>query len=418
MFYEFILYFLLKYTPSSGQGWRLAGGNLMYETAMGTVFREEFIDEFAQTCTAAQPDNGPPPIVVLAGDGVGPEVTDACIRVLTAVCCDLDFVFEEAGDGAMANGAVVALSDKALASIDRSGIVLKGPLKGPVQGEGCYGDNTLEHAFGLHSAVVFAKEYPGSGWPHSSLGTDLAIVSNIAPTDGVHEKDAAGSETLADVQNSEFGGLSATAAFAFLLAGNPCWKQLHAISDTLKAGTPSYGLQDAVRCLQERFPDVKVQEIQASGFLEKLVSQPHRYDVLLTREALFGAVSRVAAELVGGPSMMAAMRAGPETVVFEPAHGPLVAMEGHNVANPTAMILAGVALLRHLGRNRAAAEIEEALWRVFRNARALPFDMARPGAGVGCRAFADAVVEEISNFPIDRPRWRPARDSKLDVVAA
>ena len=390
----------------------------MYDPAMGNVFHAEPIHEFAQTCAAARSDSDPPAVVVLAGDGVGPEVTDACIRVLSAACHDLDFVYEEAGAGALANGAVSGVSDRALDSIHRSGIVLKGPLMGPAQGDGHYGNSTLTRELDLHSAAVFAKEHPGSGWPHSSLGTDLVVVSNIDPIDAERGQGRVGPDMAEGPYGSGRDDLSATAEFAFRLAENPCWKQIYSISDISKGGVPSDGLQDAVRGVRERFPDVKVKAVEVSGFLEKLVSQPHRYDVLLTRESFFGAVSRVAAGLVGGPAMMAAMRVGPDAVVFEPAHGPLVHIEGRDSANPTAMILAGVALLRHLGRNLAAAGIEEALWRVFRKGRALPFDMARSGAGVGCRAFAEAVIDEISGFPIVRPRLTPVRNRKLAVIAA
>jgi len=358
------------------------------------------------------------PIVVLPGDGVGPEVLDSCIRVLSAACSGLDFKYAEAGDAALVNGAPDGISDRALDAIDRSGIVLKGPLKGASQGERYKGDRTLSRSFALHSTVHFAKEYPGIGWPHSSLGTDLAIVSDADPYDAGDDASVSDPAACRSGDEDAADAWSETAGLAFQLADNPCWKQIDCVMEGTEV-QPSLGAyHGAVVALRNRYPDIKLRSVSTAGFFEKLVSQPHRYDVLLIRAAFAGALKAVAAGLVGGSSMMAQMRVGPETVVFEPAHGPLEKIAGRDVANPMAMILAGVAMLRHLNQEAAAARVEEALWRVFRKGRTLPFDMARSGGGVGCRTFGEAIIEEMEVFPATRLHRTSGHRRRLAVVAA
>ncbi len=382
----------------------------MYEQALVNEYEDTGRDFPTGSSLAAEVAVERNPIVVIPGDGVGPEVVDACIRVLDAACGALDFTYVEGGDAAMVNGAANGIADRALDAIDRSGVVLKGPLKGPVQGARYRGDETLSRGFALHSAVYFAKEYPGIGWPHSSLGTDLAVVSDI----GIMDEDDAPSIGV----EAQEAALNDTAKLAFELADSPCWKQIHCVMDEDNVSGLMDGYHRPIAALRSAFPDVKLRAASTSGFFEKLVSQPHRYDVLLTRAAFAGALKAVTARLVGGTSMMAVMRIGPETAVFEPAHGPLERLAGRDVVSPMAMLLAGVAMLRHLNHASEAARVEEALWRVFRKGRTLPFDMARSGGGVGCRAFSEAVIEEMDAFVEIGRDSQSGHGRRLSIVAA
>ena len=383
----------------------------MYDQALVTRYEESARETPAASDAAEEAGLEQKPIVVVPGDGVGPEVIDACIRVLNTACGALDFTFAEGGDAAIVNGALNGVSDQALDAIDRSGVVLKGPLKGPAQGDRYFGDATLARSFGLHSTVCFAKEYPSIGWPHSSLGTDMAIVSDTETLDETESEQGSG------VTKQETD-LDETAKLAFELADSPCWKQIDCVMEGDTAGGLLGGYHPSISSLRGAYPDVKLRAVSTSGFFEKLVSQPHRYDVLLVRSAFASALKAVTAGLIGGTSMMASMRVGPETAVFEPAHGPLEKLAGRDVANPMAMLLAGVAMLRHLNHNAEAARVEEALWRVFRKGGAVPFDMAKSGGGVGCRAFSEAVIEEMEAFPSTRLRVSAGDKRRLSIVAA
>jgi isocitrate dehydrogenase len=336
------------------------------------------------------------PATLIEGDGVGPEITAAVRRVLDAAGARLEW--EEAPAGERAGGAT-GLPAETLASIERTGVVLKGPLATP-PGRGMKSANvTLRKLFETYANVRPARELPGVLTPFSGRGVDLVIVrENVEDLyAGIeHMQTPTVAQALKLITRA---GCERVARFACELAED---EGRRAVTCATKANILKLTEGMMQRVFEEvaaEYPRLAAEHLLVDNLAHQLVRRPEAFDVVVTTNLHGDILSDLAAGLVGGLGVAPSANVGREVSIFEAVHGAAPDIAGRDLANPTALLLSAVMLLRHAGDDQAAARVERALERALRDG-VRTRDLGA-GSGVGTAAFADAVIERLDEGAAD-----------------
>jgi isocitrate dehydrogenase (NAD+) len=327
---------------------------------------------------------------MIPGDGIGPELAEATRRVLDASGVEFEWEVVDAGEAVMAKYGT-PLPDHVLASIQRNRIAIKGPITTPV-GEGFRSVNvTLRQVLGLYANLRPARSIQGLKTRYDDV--DLVIVREntedlYAGIEHRVGRDAAESIKIITREASE---RIARFAFEYAVANDR-----HKVTAVHKANIMklSDGLfLESCRTVAADYEGrIEFEDRIVDNMCMQLVQKPDLYDVLVLPNLYGDIVSDLAAGLVGGLGVAPGANIGPEAAVFEAVHGSAPKYAGQNKANPTALILSGVLMLRHIGRPDAAARVEDALRTVIAEGKATTYDL---GGTAGTSQFADAIVERL-----------------------
>ncbi len=334
-------------------------------------------------------------VTLIPGDGIGPELADAAVTVLEATGLAFEWERVDAGESQIAKHGT-PLPDEVLESIRRNRVALKGPITTPV-GEGFRSVNvTLRQTLDLYANVRPARSMKGVESRYENV--DLIIVREntedlYAGIEHRVGKDAAESIKIITRAASE---RICRYAFEYALANDR-----HKVTAVHKANIMklSDGLfLESCRNVAAQYEGrgVEFEDRIVDNMCMQLVQKPELYDVLVAPNLYGDIISDLAAGLVGGLGVAPGANIGEQAAVFEPVHGSAPKYAGLDVANPTALILSGALMLRHLGETTAAARVEEAVRAVLAEGRTVPRDM---GGTAGTKAFAAAVAERISTVP-------------------
>lgn len=331
------------------------------------------------------------PLTLLPGDGIGPEVSAATVRVLEAT--GLDIAWEEhrvIGQTAVDRGRP-ALPPDVLESIHSTGVALKGPVTTPV-GEGFTSVNVqLRQQLDLYANVRPCGVLPGLDVPFD--GTDLIIFrENI---EGLYSGIEYFDERLqiADsIARVTRRGSKRIIRFCFEYAStrNRDRVTLAHKANILKKTSGLF--LEIGREVAEEYPGVAFDDRIIDALCMDLVMNPEAYDCIVTTNLFGDILSDLAAGLVGGLGVTAGANVGDEYAVFEAVHGSAPDIAGQNIANPTALIRSAIMMLRHLGEEGAAEAIETALFELYREEAALTSDV---GGDASTSEFAEALAERV-----------------------
>lgn len=354
-------------------------------------------------------------ITLLPGDGVGPEVTEATLRVLEATRVPIQWDKAVIGEAAQ-DSFGTPLPDYVFESIRRNKVALKGPVTTPF-GTGFRSVNVaLRQVLDLYACLRPCKTYPGVASLYSNI--DLVIVREntedlycgIEFERGMPEADklislieeCSGRKVRPDSgfslkMISEFA-TRRIVTFAFEYARSHGRKKVSAVhkSNILKF---SDGLFLSVaRAVAKSYPDIEFEDVVVDTACMRLVRRPQFFDVIVLPNLYGDFVSELCAGLVGGLGMAPGANIGDGISVFEPTHGSAPRYAGRNKVNPMAMMLSAVMMLRHLGETKAADLVEKAIAEVVREGKSLTYDMRAEDVGdsVGTSQVADVVVEKMN----------------------
>lgn len=329
-------------------------------------------------------------VTLIPGDGIGPEVTQAAVRVVAAAGVDVAWERVDAGVTALERGSRTPLPQAVLDSLERTRVALKGPLTTPV-GTGFSSVNVaLRQALELYASVRPVRSLPGVVTRHRNV--DLVIVREN--TEGLysgreHAVVPGVVETLRIVTRRASERI---ARYAFELARR---EERHRVTVAHKASVlrVSDGLfLSCCAAVARDYPFVESDDISIDDAAMRLVLDPTHFDVLLT-ENLFGDVlSDLCAGLVGGLGVVPGANIGDRHAVFEAVHGSAPDIAGRGVANPTAIILSAAMMLRHIGEHRAAAALRGAVERVLGEGRRVTPDL---GGQAGTDEMTRAIEEAL-----------------------
>jgi isocitrate dehydrogenase (NAD+) len=329
-------------------------------------------------------------VTLIPGDGIGPEISAAARGVLEATGLAFEWDEQTAGEATLASEGN-PLPDRVIDSIRRTRVALKGPITTPV-GTGFRSVNVaLRQALTLYANVRPARSIIGVDSRY--VNVDLVIVREN--TEDLY----AGIERWISDDRAESikiitrGASERIARYAFEYAARNGRKVVTAVhkANIMKL-TDGLFLDSCRRVATDYEGRIGFQDRIVDNMCMQLVQKPETYDVLVAPNLYGDIISDLAAGLVGGLGLAPGANIGEEAAVFEAVHGSAPKYAGQDRANPTALILSGALLLRHIGETAAGAAVEEAVREVIGEGAIRTADL---GGTSGTRAFGEAVAARV-----------------------
>ena len=328
-------------------------------------------------------------VTLIPGDGVGPELAEATTRVLEAGDVGLEWERVEAG-AAVIDRYGTPLPESVIESIRANRVALKGPLTTPI-GSGFRSVNVaLRRALDLYANLRPARSMVGV--PAKWLDVDLVIVRENTEDLYTGIERMVGNDAAEATKIITRSASERIARFAFDYAVAHGRRKVTAVHKANILKLTDGLFLESCRRVAEGYPGIEFDERIVDNLCMQLVQKPQAYDVLVLPNLYGDIVSDLAAGLVGGLGVAPGANIGADAAVFEPVHGSVPKYAGLDRADPTAMILSGVLMLRHLGEAEAADRVEAAVRHVIAEGRAVTPDL---GGTVGTQAMADAIAEAI-----------------------
>ena len=328
-------------------------------------------------------------VTLIPGDGIGPEVAAAARQVVDATGVNINWHVEEAG-AAQIEKFGTPLPDQVIDSIRSTGLALKGPVTTPI-GCGFRSVNVaLRKALDLYVNLRPAKNYPNI--PSHFTDVDLVVVRENTEDLYAGVEHMVGKDAAESIKIFTREGCRRVLRFAFDYAKQNGRHKVTAVhkANIMKCTDGMY-LEEA-RKIAAEYPELEFQEMIVDAMCMNLVTNPEKYDVLVLPNLYGDIVSDLTAGLVGGLGVAPGANIGKDAAVFEAIHGSAPDIAGKDMANPTAIILSSVMLLRHIGESAAADPIDRALIAVYASGKYRTFDL---GGSTGTRAFTEAVLAEL-----------------------
>lgn len=328
-------------------------------------------------------------VVLIPGDGIGPEVTSAARRVIEAAGVNIHWQIIQAGQTALASGGS-ALPPELAPAVRETGLALKGPLTTPV-GSGFTSVNVrLRRELDLYANLRPVRSLPRV----SSRWQDVDLVIIRENTEGLYigEETWEDQDTVSAVKRVSRQGSRRIARFAFQYAREHNRKSVTVVhkANILKASDGLF--LEVARETALDFPEIRFRERIVDALCLDLTINPQGHDVLLCPNLYGDIISDLAAGLVGGLGLVPGANLGDGCAIFEGVHGSAPDIAGKGTANPTALILTGALMLRHLGEFQNARRIETALKRALESGNVLTPDL---GGKATTREFTGAVIKHL-----------------------
>ena len=333
-------------------------------------------------------------IAVIPGDGIGPEIMTATLRVLDALDCGLAYEPVDAGMVALERHGEL-LPAATLDVIARHRVALKGPLTTPIGGGFTSVNVTLRRHFDLYANVRPAISFPGT----RSRYENIDIITVRENTEGAYLSEG---QTLSDdgevatsiIRNSRKGS-TRIVRYAFELAVKKGRKKITAVHKANILKTSSGLFLNVAREIAREYPQIEFNEMIVDNTCMQLVMNPHQFDVIVTTNLFGDILSDLCAGLVGGLGLAPGDNIGTQAAIFEAVHGSAPDIAGKGVANPCALLLAAADMLDHLDMVAKGEQLRRAI-RV-----AMEFDREQATPDLGGRGntagFADAIIRRIGD---------------------
>jgi isocitrate dehydrogenase (NAD+) len=332
-------------------------------------------------------------ITLIPGDGIGPEVSGAVVRIVEAAgeATGVGFEWHRHDAGAEAFEKTGEYIPKVLYdSIEKNRVALKGPVTTPVGGGFASINVTLRQKFELFANFRPVKNLPALKTRYPGL--DLVIVrENMEDLYAGLEHEVVPGVVQALKIITEKGS-TRIAKFAFDYARKHGRKKIHAIH---KANIMKLSDGLFLRCCRkvgEGFPEIEYHEHIVDNTCMQLVMNPYQYDILLTENLYGDILSDLCSAFVGGLGLVPGANLGTECAIFEAVHGSAPDIAGKDMANPTALLQSAVLMLHHIDEPATAERVQAGMEQVYREGKTLTKDV---GGTSGTRAFADAVVQAM-----------------------
>jgi len=330
-------------------------------------------------------------ITLIPGDGIGPEVTQATVRILEAT--GVKFEWETFMAGAEAFEKYQEYIPRELTeSIERTHVGLKGPVTTPIGGGFASINVALRQKFELYANFRPIRNLPHI--PTRYPGVDLIIVRENTESlySGIeHEVVPGVVESLKIITEK---ASTRIARFAFEYARKNKRKKIHAIHKANIMKLSDGLFLRCARSVAKDYPEITYGEHIVDNTCMQLVMNPYQYDMLVMENLYGDIISDLCAAFVGGLGFVPSANLGDDCAIFEAVHGSAPDIAGKNLANPTAILRSALLMLRHLGEYEAALKIRNALENVYRTREKLTRDV---GGKAGTSEFADFIIEAMES---------------------
>lgn len=327
-------------------------------------------------------------ITLINGDGIGPEISDAVVKIINATGLKINWDIQTAGSDVIETEGT-PLPDRVLKSIKKNKVALKAPVTTPI-GKGFRSVNVqLRKSLDLYANLRPCKNLPNV----KTKFNDVDIVVVRENTEDLY----AGIERQVDADTAESIKIITRSAsvriakFAFDYAVKNNRKEVCCVTKANIMKLSDGLFLECFRDVAQNYPQIKTREILVDNVCMQLVQNPSQFDVLVLPNLYGDIVSDLCAGLIGGLGVAQGANIGLDCAVFEPVHGSAPDIKGQNKANPTALLLSAVEMLKYIGENECANKIEKALFKTLRDG----FFTADLGGFATTSDFADAVIKNL-----------------------
>lgn len=327
-------------------------------------------------------------ITLIPGDGIGPEITDSVIKIIEKSGLHIDWDIQTAGIIAVEKDGET-LPQRVINSIKKNRIALKAPVTTPI-GKGFRSVNVaLRKELDLYANLRPCKNLPNVKTKFDNV--DIVIVREN--TEDLY----AGIERWVDENTAESikiitrGASTRIAEFAFDYAIKNGRKEVCAVSKANICKFSDGLFLESVREVAKKYPNIKYKEILVDNCCMQLVQKPEQFDVLVLPNLYGDIVSDLCAGLIGGLGIAQGANIGKDCAVFEAVHGSAPDIAGQDKANPTALLLSAIEMLKYIGENSYAEKIEKALLKAL-SGKILTADL---GGSAKCSEFTDEIIKYL-----------------------
>lgn len=333
-------------------------------------------------------------ITLIPGDGIGPEVVSAAVRILEATGVKFEWESYAAGADAYARYGEYIPKDLDDA-IERNKVALKGPITTPIGGGFSSINVTLRKRFELYANFRPIRNLPHV--PTRYPDVDLIIVRENTEGlySGIEHEVVPG--VVESIKVITAKASTRIAKWAFKYAREYKRKRVHCIH---KANIMKMSDGLFLRCTRDvakEYPEITYGEHIVDNTCMQLVTNPYQYDVLVLENFYGDIISDLCAAFVGGLGLVPGANIGDEIAIFEAVHGSAPDIAGKDMANPTAVLRSGLLMLRHLGEHEAANKIRNGLEYVYWDKKNLTRDL---GGTASTTQFTDAVIAAMHEHPV------------------
>lgn len=356
-----------------------------------------------------------PTVTLITGDGIGPEIAETARRCIDATGAQINWEIAEAGIEVMERLGT-PLPESTVESIKKNGVALKAPITTPV-GKGYRSINVhLRQSLDLYACLRPCKSYKGVRSRYSNI--DLVVVRENTEDLYAGIEFQKGKDDTAEIINwlnkhsprkiTSDSGISikpisvrATeriVRFAFDYARKMGRKKVTSVH---KANIMKFsdGLWlEVSREVAKQYPDIEFEDRIVDNMCMQLIQKPELYDVIVLPNLYGDIVSDLCAGLVGGLGVAPGANIGEKAAIFEATHGSAPKYTGQNKVNPTGLILSGVMMLRHIGKNAEADKLEAAVAAVIAEGKNVTYDLKEDRndpTAVGTKEMADAIIKKV-----------------------
>jgi len=335
-----------------------------------------------------------PKVVLIPGDGIGPEITDAVLKVLGAAGAEIDWVWCAAGLAALERGDA-ALPEDTIEAIEHHRVALKGPCTTPV-GEGFASVNVqLRKHFDLYAAVRPVRNLPGV----TTLYNDVDLIIIRENTEGLYsgvENEVVPGVVMSMKVATEKGCLR-IAQWAFRFATQRRRKRITVFHKAnIMKMTDGLFLRASDHVHKREYPNIEYETAIIDAGCMRLVQNPSQFDILLLENLYGDVVSDLCAGLVGGLGVVPGANFGEGTAIFEAVHGSAPDIAGRNVANPLALLMSAVMMLNHMAEDHPLlGETAERIKRAYDQTLTEGHRTRDLGGELNTDGFAEAIIERL-----------------------
>jgi isocitrate dehydrogenase (NAD+) len=325
-------------------------------------------------------------VTLINGDGIGPEVMAAVVRILEAAKCPFEWEHQDAGMEVL-NKYGTNLPQATIESVLRNGVALKGPTGTPI-GSGPQSANVgLRKALELYASLRPVRSVPNVKTRYENI--DLVVVRENTEDLYAGLEHIVVPGVVESLKIITEKASTRIAKFAFEHARKTKRKKVSAVHKANIMKLSDGLFLDCCRKVSREYSDITYEEVIVDNLCMQLVKNPERYDVLVLENLYGDIVSDLCAGLVGGLGVVPGANIGTSTAVFEAVHGTAPDIAGKGLANPSALLMSAVMMLRWLGLEAEAERVDKALYKVYAEGKVRTGDL---GGKATTRDFTDAVI--------------------------
>lgn len=363
-------------------------------------------------------------VTYIPGDGIGAEVSAAVRRVFDAAGAKIEWEECEAGAEVFKKGLPSGVPQETLDSLHRTGVALKGPLETPVGFGEKSANVTLRKLLELYGNVRPCRELPGIQAVFAGRMIDLVVVrENVEDLyAGIEHMQTPGVAQCLKLISRK--GCEKISRLAFELARAEGRKRVTCATKSNIMKKTEGLLKTTFEEVAQDYPEFEADHIIIDNLAHQLVRWPEQFDVIVTTNMNGDIISDLTAGLTGGLGLAPSANIGNDVAIFEAVHGSAPTIAGKDLANPTALLLSAVMLLRHLGEFEIASKIEHAIMVTLEDGKHLTVDLIGDDDAATCTLYTDTIITNLGRTsshlkPHDyKPIKLPRIDPRPDLVRA